>query len=91
VPLRGTALDLNTAQFGTARSVVLRVIRQQIRDTCPPADVRQVWKPADHMTGGNGRIWSLSARDLIAVQQRLGPAKPGSDEGGAAGERPAQA
>jgi hypothetical protein len=28
------------------------------------------------MTGGNGRIWPLSARDLIAVQQRLGPAKP---------------
>jgi hypothetical protein len=21
-----------------------------------PADVRQVWKPADHMTGGNARI-----------------------------------
>lgn len=38
------------------------------------------------MTGGNGRIWPLSVRDLIAVQQRLGPAKPGSDEGGAAGE-----
>ena len=38
------------------------------------------------MTDGNGRIWPLSARDLIAVQQRLGPAKPGSDEGGAAGE-----
>ena len=38
------------------------------------------------MTGCNGRIWPLSARDLIAVQQRLGPAKPGSDEGGAAGE-----
>ena len=38
------------------------------------------------MTGGNGRIWPLSARDLIAVQQCLGPAKPGSDEGGAAGE-----
>jgi len=34
------------------------------------------------MTGGDGRIWPLSARDLIAVQQRLGPAKPGSDEGG---------
>ena len=38
------------------------------------------------MTGGNGWIWPLSARDLIAVQQRLGPAKPGSDERGAAGE-----
>jgi len=36
------------------------------------------------MTGGNGRIWPLSARDLIAVQQRPGPAKPGSDEGCAA-------
>ena len=34
------------------------------------------------MAGGTGRIWPLSARDLIAVQQRLGPAKPGSDEGG---------
>ena len=28
------------------------------------------------MTGGDGRIWPLSARDLVAVQQRLGPAKP---------------
>ena len=32
------------------------VIRQLIRDVCPPADVRQVQKPADHMTGGNARI-----------------------------------
>jgi hypothetical protein len=38
------------------------------------------------MTGGNGWIWPLSAWDLIAAQQRLGPARPGSDEGGAAGE-----
>src|SRR6185312_16010601 len=28
------------------------------------------------MTGGDGRIWPLSARDLIAVQQHLGSAKP---------------
>jgi hypothetical protein len=28
------------------------------------------------MTGGDGRIWPLSARDLVAVQQRLGPATP---------------
>jgi hypothetical protein len=31
------------------------VIRQQIRDTCPPDD-RQVQKPADHLTGGNAWI-----------------------------------
>ena len=32
------------------------VIRQLIRDACPPADVRQVYKPADDMTGGKARI-----------------------------------
>ena len=27
-------------------------------------------------TRQNSRVWPLSARDLVAVQQRLGPAKP---------------
>ena len=27
---------------------------------------------------GDGRIWPLSARELIAVRQYLGPAKPGT-------------
>jgi hypothetical protein len=38
------------------------------------------------MTGGNGRIWPLSARDLIAVQQRLGPPSPAAMREGAAGD-----
>jgi hypothetical protein len=33
------------------------------------------------MTGGDGPIWPLSARDLVAVQQRLGPAKPDTTAG----------
>jgi hypothetical protein len=27
-----------------------RVVRQQICDTCPPADVRHIYAPADHMS-----------------------------------------
>jgi hypothetical protein len=53
VGYRQLAEDLTRRSTNPCDHLAAVVIRQLMRDTCPPADARQVYRPADHMTGGS--------------------------------------